>query len=139
MATQARTTPTETPLGEMNTTPLIDVMLVMLIMFLITLPIQTHAVSIDLPVDGGPEVQGLQNRIMVDRGGAIFWNGEPVDQVALARLLRDARAMQPAPALLLQPAADAPYVIVDQILALARRTGTDSLAFVGNERYATAF
>jgi biopolymer transport protein ExbD len=130
---------TQTPMSKMNTTPLIDVMLVLLIMFLITLPIQTHAVSIDLPTDGGPEAQALENRITIDPRGATFWNGGRVDQVQLARLLGTARAMQPTPTLLLQPDPDAPYLIVDQIVALVRRTGTETLSLVGNEQHANAF
>jgi biopolymer transport protein ExbD len=139
MASMAKSAPADKPLGEMNTTPLIDVMLVMLIMFLITLPIQTHAVSIYLPTDGGPEVQALENRITIDRSGQTYWNGERVNQPQLARLLGQAGQLQPDPSLLLQPDAAAPYLIVDQVLALVRRTGAESLAFVGNEQHVRAF
>lgn len=139
MATPTQPARRETPLGEMNTTPLIDVMLVILVMFLITLPIQTHAVKIDLPAHTGLEVQQLENRISVDATGAIFWNGEQVNQPQLARLLGEARLLQPGPTMLLEPDAAAPYLIVDQVLALIRRTGHASLGFVGNERYAAAF
>jgi biopolymer transport protein ExbD len=137
MATQA-TPSTETPLGDMNTTPLIDVMLVMLIMFLITLPIQTHAVQIDMPT-GGREIDVEENRITIDRAGVAAWNGQPVSQPELAQLIQRARLMQPEPTLLIEPHADAPYIIVDQTLALIRRTGAQGLGFVGNERYARAF
>ena len=74
---KSRGAPDEAPMGEMNTTPLIDVMLVLLIMFIITIPIQTHAVKIDLPVptDAESNVDPEKNKVMIDPAGTITWNG----------------------------------------------------------------
>jgi biopolymer transport protein ExbD len=81
----------------------------------------------------------MENRITIDRVGIAYWNGQPANQPQLARLIQRARAMQPTPSLLLEPHADAPYVVVDQTLALIRRSGAGNLGFVGNERYAREF
>jgi biopolymer transport protein ExbD len=132
----------DAPLGEMNTTPLIDVMLVLLIMFIITLPIQTHAVKIDLPVNTPPTdviVEPIKNKIFIDEGGAILWNGTAVDQVRLAALLEETKAIEPTPELQFEPHPNARYIIVDQVLAVIKRSGVGNLGFVGNERYAREF
>ncbi len=131
------------PLGEMNTTPLIDVMLVLLIMFIITLPIQTHAVKIDLPIpDPDPPVNQVEpekNKIFIGENGAILWNGEVIDQVRLAALLEQSKLRTPTPELQFEPHPNARYIIVDQVLAVIKRTGVGNLGFVGNERYAREF
>jgi biopolymer transport protein ExbD len=132
----------DAPLGDMNTTPLIDVMLVLLIMFIITLPIQTHAVKIDLPVSETTPPTGpdpIKNKIFIADNGAILWNGAPVDQVQLAQLLEDTKALQPTPELQFEPHPNARYLIVDQVLAVIKRSGVGNLGFVGNERYAREF
>ena len=75
------------PMMEMNTTPLIDVMLVLLIMFIITIPIQTHAVKIDLPNDSAnnpPDmIDPVKNKVAIDVAGTITWNGLPIDKLTL--------------------------------------------------------
>ena len=98
------------PMMEMNTTPLIDVMLVLLIMFIITIPIQTHAVKVDLPVpDNNPTnaPDPIKNKIYISPEGAILWNGQTVNFTQLADLLNQTSAMQPAPELQLEPDAQA--------------------------------
>jgi biopolymer transport protein ExbD len=133
----------EAPLGDMNTTPLIDVMLVLLIMFIITLPIQTHAVKIDLPVtpvnSPPPPPDLVKNKIFIAANGAILWNGQPVDQVQLAQFLEQTKAIQPTPELQFEPDPNARYIIVDQVLAVIKRSGVGNLGFVGNERYGSEF
>jgi biopolymer transport protein ExbD len=133
----------EAPLGDMNTTPLIDVMLVLLIMFIITLPIQTHAVKIDLPVTPDvpltPPPDLVKNKIFIAANGAILWNGQPVDQVQLAQFLEQTKAIQPTPELQFEPDPNARYIIVDQVLAVIKRSGVGNLGFVGNERYGSEF
>jgi biopolymer transport protein ExbD len=75
------------PMMEMNMTPLIDVLLVLLIMFIITIPIQTHAVKIDLPVNSDqnnpPPIDPIKNTVSVDPYGTVTWNGTPIDMVTL--------------------------------------------------------
>lgn len=130
------------PLGDMNTTPLIDVMLVLLIMFIITIPIQTHAVKIDLPVpnpDANDGPDPIKNKIFIADNGTVMWNGQPVDPVRLAALLEETKAIEPMPELQFEPHPQARYIIVDQTLAIIKRSGVGNLGFVGNERYARDF
>ncbi|MBS0504164.1 MAG: biopolymer transporter ExbD [Proteobacteria bacterium] len=127
------------PMGEMNTTPLIDVMLVLLIMFIITIPIQTHAVKIDLPVNSDqntpPPIDPIKNKVSVDPAGTVTWNGTPIDLVTLRLYLDRTKAMAPEPELHVQPDAQARYVVVDNVLAVIKRSGVTKMGFVGNEQY----
>ena len=127
------------PMMEMNTTPLIDVMLVLLIMFIITIPIQTHAVKIDLPANTPPEstppVDPVKNKLTTDPAGTIFWNGSPIDLVTLRQYLNQTRTMTPEPELQFEPDAQTRYVVVDNILAVIKRSKITKMGFVGNERY----
>ncbi|MFD1611075.1 ExbD/TolR family protein [Sphingomonas tabacisoli] len=127
------------PMGEMNTTPLIDVMLVLLIMFIITIPIQTHAVKIDLPVNSDqntpPPIDPIKNTVSVDPAGTVTWNGSPIDMVTLRLYLDRTRAMSPEPELHVQPDPQARYAVVDNVLAVIKRSGVTKMGFVGNEQY----
>ena len=131
------------PMMEMNTTPLIDVMLVLLIMFIITIPIQTHAVKVDLPQNSNqqnkPPIEPDKNKVTIDVQGNTFWNGTPIDEVTLAQYLDRTTAMSPQPELHFQPDPMARYEKVDQILAVIKRANVTKLGFVGNEQYRTAF
>ena len=127
------------PMMEMNTTPLIDVMLVLLIMFIITIPPQTHAVKLDLPVNQQnntpPPVDPIKNKIVITQPGVILWNGSPVDQVTLRKYLDISQQMNPVPELHLQPEAEAPYGLVDEVLAVTKLAKVEKMGFVGNEAY----
>jgi biopolymer transport protein ExbD len=129
------------PMIEMNTTPLIDVMLVLLIMFIITLPVQTHAVKIDLPVptDAKNNVDPEKNKITIDPAGTIAWNGSPVDLAQLAQFLEQTKALPVEPELQVQPDPYARYITVDRVMAVVKRSGVGKLGFVGNEQYARVF
>ncbi len=130
------------PMMEMNMTPLIDVLLVLLIMFIITIPIQTHAVKIDLPQNAEVPlnaVDPVKNRLTIDPGGVIYWNGSPVDRVTLAQYLRQTKQMNPEPELQFEPDQSARYVVVDDVLAIIKRSEVTKLGFVGNERYGGIF
>lgn len=89
------------PMMEMNMTPLIDVLLVLLIMFIITIPIQTHAVKVDLPVNSKNPPQNPidpeKNKISIDASGTVAWNGSPVDEVTLRQYLDQTAGMNPEP------------------------------------------
>jgi len=126
---------------EMNTTPLIDVMLVLLIMFIITLPVQTHAVKIDLPVptDAKNNVDPEKNKVAIDPAGTITWNGQPVDLAQLANYLEQTKALPVEPELQVQPDPYARYFVVDNVMAVVKRSGVGKLGFVGNEQYARVF
>lgn len=123
----------------MNTTPLIDIMLVMLIMFIITIPIQTHAVKVDLPAASRTIVHRDTNRVTIAADGTIGWNGEAVDLATLGALLTEAKALPVEPELQIDAHPQARFVVVDNVLATVKRREVASLGFVGNERYARVF
>ena len=128
------------PMMEMNTTPLIDVMLVLLVMMIITIPPQSHAVKIDLP--GPPplvHVDRVKNRLVVTEAGATLWNGAVVSERQLVGLLGASAAMDPAPELHFQPEAGARYARVDEVLAMSKQAGVTRMGFVGNEAYMKVF
>ncbi len=130
------------PMMEMNTTPLIDVMLVLLIMFIITIPIQTHAVKVDLPQNSNapkPAIEPDKNKVSIDAANTVFWNGTPIDDVTLRQYLERTVAMSPQPELHFQPDANARYEKVDLVLAVVKRANVSKLGFVGNEQYGKAF
>ena len=128
------------PMMDINTTPLIDVMLVLLFMFIITIPIQTHAVKLDLPIDDpnavAPPVDPVKNKIVIEPTGVVLWNGTPVDPVTLRQYLDITTTMTPTPELHLQPHPDARYEDVDEVLAITKRANVTAMGFVGNEAYA---
>ena len=129
------------PMMEMNTTPLIDVMLVLLIMFIITIPVQTHAVKIDLPIptDAKNNVDPEKNKVMIDPRGVITWNGTPIDLAQLSQYLEQTKALPVEPELQVQPDPYARYITVDRVMAVVKRSGVGKLGFVGNEQYARVF
>ena len=129
------------PMMDMNTTPSIDVMLVLLIMFIITIPVQTHAVKIDLPVpsDNQNNVDPQKNKVMIDAAGTISWNGTAIDLAQLAQYLEETKALPVEPELQVQPDPFARYYIVDNVMAVIKRSGVGKLGFVGNEQYARVF
>jgi biopolymer transport protein ExbD len=131
------------PMLDVNVTPLIDVMLVLLIMFIITIPIQTHAVKLDLPVNQQnppPQViEPVKNKVVVTAEGQILWNGNPVTQNQLRQYLEVTQQMNPIPELHLQPDATARYELVDEVLAITKRAHVQKMGFVGNEYYTQVF
>ncbi|MBW4330505.1 biopolymer transporter ExbD [Stakelama sp. CBK3Z-3] len=130
------------PMMEMNTTPLIDVMLVLLIMFIITIPIQTHAVKVDLPQPSDqPQntVEPDKNKVIISPEGAITWNGQPINEVQLRQYLDQTVRMNPQPELHFQPDPQARYNRVDEVLAIIKRANVTKMGFVGNEQYRNDF
>ena len=131
------------PMLDINTTPLIDVMLVLLIMFIITIPIQTHAVKLDLPVNQQntppPPIEPQKNSVVVSAQGQILWNGNPVSKEQLRQYLDITQQMNPIPELHLQPDATARYELVDEVLAITKKAHVQKMGFVGNEYYMNIF
>jgi biopolymer transport protein ExbD len=124
------------PIMEINTTPLIDVLLVLLIMFIITIPLQSDAVKLDLPTGTPPaEILRTKNKVVITSAGAVLWNGSPISLDGLKNTLALTTQMDPRPELHLQPEPDARYELVDEVLAVTERTGVGNVGFVGNERY----
>lgn len=130
------------PMMEMNTTPLIDVMLVLLIMFIITIPPQTHAVKVDLPQNQNtppPPVLPDKNTLSINPAGVVAWNGLPVTQVTLTQYLDASKRLATEPELHFQPDPEAKYEKVDQVLAIIKRAKIEKLGFIGNEQYGRDF
>ena len=130
------------PMMDINTTPLIDVLLVLLIMFIITIPIQTHAVKLDLPQNSNtppPPVLPTKNIVVVNAQDQVLWNGQPVSMEQLRQYLDITQQMNPVPELHLQPDATARYEKVDEVLAVTKRAHVQKMGFVGNEYYMNIF
>src|SRR5207302_7602226 len=124
-------------LSNMNVTPLIDVMLVLLIMFIITIPSQTHAVKIDVPNCAGcPKPKAMVNMVTINPTNQIAWNGTPISKRDLGYLVREMQQISPEPELHLRPDARARYGTVDEVLAIMKRANVRKFGFIGNEAYA---
>jgi len=124
---------------DMNTTPLIDVMLVLLIMFIITIPVQTHAVKLDLPAPAPPTnapIDPVFNQVDIDFLSNIYWNKTEVDMPTLKSYMKQAADMPTQPELRLRPEGLAKYSVVDEVMASAQQAGITKMGFVGNEAYA---
>jgi biopolymer transport protein ExbD len=125
-------------MGEMNTTPLIDVMLVLLVMLIITIPIQLHSVDLNLPSGKSPpsDTKPEVVQIDVDFDGTVLWDGEPVsDSVALETRMKEKAAQAVQPEIHLRPNRLARYDRVAAVMASAQRVGLKKLGMVGNEQY----
>ena len=123
---------------DINTTPLIDVMLVLLVMLIITIPIQLHAVNLNMPVGTPPPPLEKPQVITVDVDfdGTIFWNGEAIaDKAALEVKLVEAAASANQPEVHLRPNKLAEYRYVAMVMASAQRLGVTKLGVVGNEQF----
>jgi biopolymer transport protein ExbD len=124
---------------EMNTTPLIDVMLVLLIMLIVTIPVQTHAVKLDMPPPSPPQdilVEPEVVELEVDFDGSVFWDGNPVPNTAvLEQYFRSAARAENPPEIHLRPNRLVKYDYVAKVLAAAQRLGVKKIGFAGNEQY----
>ena len=129
------------PMMEMNTTPLIDVMLVLLIMFIITIPVATHAVNIDLPAPSDnpdtPDVEPDKNKIVLTQADQILWNGTPISDGELVNNLNISKNMAVEPELQFEPEAQASYDLSARVLNIIKGSGVTRFGFVGNEQYRT--
>ena len=130
------------PMMEMNMTPLIDVLLVLLIMFIITIPVATHAVNIDLPQPNPnppPEdqIDPIKNKIVLTQTDEILWNGDTLSEAELIRNLNLTREIVPEPELQFEPEALASYELSARVLNVIKASGVTKFGFVGNERYRT--
>ena len=125
------------PMMDINMTPLIDVMLVLLIMFIITIPVMTHAVKLDMPrASNAPSLaQPVVINLEIDFDGTVLWNGTPVDIESLEGYFRREAANDPQPELHIRPSKRAKYDVVARVLASAQRNGMRKIGFVGNEQF----
>lgn len=130
------------PMMEMNTTPLIDVMLVLLIMFIITIPVATHSVDIDLPQPSAEpppldQVDPIKNKIVLTQADEILWNGTPISDNELVRNLQETLAFEVEPELQFEPEPLASYDLSAKVLNIIKGSGVSKFGFVGNEKYRT--
>ena len=122
------------PLSVLNITPLIDVLLVLIVMFILCLPLATNELPIDLPGKPGPASDAPVHRLAIGRTGALSWDGPAMDAAGLDARLRDAVAEDAT--LTFAPDAQARFAVVHRALATVKRAGVTRLGFEGNERYA---
>jgi len=123
---------------DINTTPLIDVMLVLLVMLIITIPIQLHSVNLNMPTGNPPPplVKPEVLKIDIDGASVVYWNGEPVaDRAALEDRLKLAAAQEVQPELHLRPDKGARYEIVAGVMASSQRLGLTKIGIVGSEQF----
>jgi biopolymer transport protein ExbD len=128
------------PMMEMNTTPLIDVMLVLLIMFIITIPVATHSVDIDLPTPSDaptPDVQPDKNKVVLTATGQILWNDNAINQGQLVANLQQTLTFPVEPELQFEPEPNASYDLSAKVLNIVKASGVSKFGFVGNEKYRT--
>ena len=127
------------PMVDINTTPLVDVLLVLLVMLIITIPVQLHSVSIEMPGASAPPslVEPEVVRVDVTAAGQFVWNGEPLaDRAALEARLRAAARQAEQPEIHLRPASGARYEAVAAAMTSAQRLGLVKLGLVGSEQFA---
>jgi biopolymer transport protein ExbD len=123
---------------DINTTPLIDVMLVLLVMLIITIPIQLHSVNLNMPTGNPPPPLVLPEvvKIDIDPSSVVYWNGLPVpDRAALEENLKAASAQAVQPELHLRPDKNAKYAVVAGVMASAQRLGLTKIGIVGSEQF----
>ncbi|WP_338467138.1 biopolymer transporter ExbD [Novosphingobium sp. ZN18A2] len=127
------------PMMEMNTTPLIDVMLCLLIIFIMSIPVATNAVNIDLPQATPPNanqtIDPVKNKLVLTQQNTILWNGAETTEGQLISLLQATKAMDPEPELQFQPEEFASYEIANRLMKDITTVGVTKFGFVGNEQY----
>lgn len=128
--------PRTRPMAEMNVTPFIDVLLVLLIMVILATPMKANVTPVDLPTDTPPPHPVLaSNAVQIDANDRVTWNGQPVTTRELRAEIAAASAMSPQPVLRFEPDARASYDTSARTIALIREEGAESFTFVGNEKY----
>ncbi|SDZ70428.1 outer membrane transport energization protein ExbD [Variovorax sp. YR266] len=129
----------DAPVADINTTPLIDVMLVLLIMLIITIPVQLHAVNLNMPTASAPPSEPRPEVLHVDvsAAGVVAWNGEPLaDRAELVRRMEQLVAQPDQPPVYLRPDRKAKYEVVAAVLAAAQRAGLTRIGIVGSQALA---
>ncbi|WP_395688161.1 ExbD/TolR family protein [Caenimonas koreensis] len=124
------------PMMDINTTPLIDVMLVLLVMLIITIPIQFHAVNLEMPVGTPPtNVEPDKVRIDIDPASVVYWQGLPVSSAELELKMEAIATMNPQPVVNVHPSKDAGYAVFANVLSISKRKGLTKIAVTGSEQF----
>jgi len=141
MAFAATPSPAQLPLGDINTTPLIDVLLVLLVMLVITIPAATHSLEIEVATCGDdcvvPPLEPLRNRLVLDHLDRTLWNGHLVSKGQLIAALAATRELPVEPELQFAPDPAASYDAAARTLRTIKASGVTKFGFVGNERFRT--
>lgn len=126
------------PMGEINTTPLIDVMLVLLIVFVMAIPLSPDSLDVDLPRPRPtPErPHPVSNQLIIETAGGLRWNGQSIGDRELAGMLAEVRAMAPQPEVRFQPEPNASYDRAARVLLIVKQSRISNFGFVDNEKYA---
>ena len=137
MAMQVGESDSDGPMIDINTTPLIDVMLVLIIMLIITIPIQTHAVKMNMPVGTPPTNLPKPEKVQIDidAQSQIYWQGSPVSAEELQQRMTQIAALPTQPEVHLRPNKQVPYKVVAMVMASAQRLGVTKIGLVGNEQF----
>jgi biopolymer transport protein ExbD len=126
------------PLGEINTTPLIDVLLVLLIVMVMAVPLATNSLEVELPSpERSDKPDAVRNLLAIETDGTLLWNGRVVDERALAGQLAQVRAMRPEPEVQFRPEANASYARSAEVLLIVKHSRVSNFGFLGNEQYRT--
>ena len=122
---------------DINTTPLIDVMLVLLVMLIITIPIQLHAVNLEMPVGTPPlnNVQPDKVQIDIDERSVVYWQGVPVSAAELEQKMDIASKSTPQPEVHVRPNKDCSYAVFANVLSSTKRKGLSKVAVIGHEQF----
>jgi biopolymer transport protein ExbD len=120
------------PMADINVTPMVDVMLVLLVIFILSAPMFTHAVKLDLPKAQSPAAgqQASTVTVSIDGQGQVFWNTEPLEMKALEARMVEASKQDPQPELQLRADRNTRYEVVAQVMAAAQGNGLTKLGFV---------
>ena len=120
---------------DINTTPLIDVMLVLLVMLIITIPIQLHSVTLEMPQGRASDQKPQKVQIDIDERSVIYWQGEPIDKAGMEAKMREIQAMPDQPQVHIRPNKSSQYAVFANVLASSKRIGLTKIAVVGAEQF----
>jgi biopolymer transport protein ExbD len=122
---------------DINTTPLIDVMLVLLVMLIITIPIQLHAVNLDMPVGTPPSssIKPEKIQIDIDENSVVYWQGQPVSAAELEEKMASIGQLASQPEVHIRPNKASQYAVFANVLSTSKRTGLTKMAVIGSEQF----